>query len=469
MNNYFKLGSQSIKGGILFGNLTPGGIFSNKPYQENLELFFNSQANNGVGGGANNINSDCDKKYLLTLEKLKESLQKELDNEIEISDKLFKTFLTNSIQLLIDYNDARNYVFYGSAYSELAYNITFLKDNYHYKAYLAEKNANITLNYLSNNRTEILIKKTNIKLGFEVFNLQEKNNLDFTKFVIEDKDKNEYKIIDYETPLYNEITSITFNSNNTLVNTSLPHNLVTGERVKIKLSNNKQLNDIFYIEVISATQIQLFKDRLRLTDIIITNPLSYDNEARLRKYVELYTYIGDYDIRFVVKGNIPLSNLLQYEEGADTYYGLQLKRNKQYYFDFDNNLSDLQKWLLNKTILKPWPRQVLTDNLLFSGGEFEAWISDTGNFQYTFNYEEDGYGAYTNELALELSITSCLYLDEEWTNQLLRKTIPHYLIDEFRDEEGLFKRLILMMSWFWDQLRLYINFLSLNFISKNVL
>lgn len=473
MENYFKLGSQAIKGGILFGNLTPAGIFSNKPYQENLDLFTTQQSNNGIGGAINSINNNCDKKYLLTLEKLRESLQKELDSDIEISDKLFKSFLTNSIQLLVDYNDARNFIFYGSSYSELAYNILFLIQNYHYKAYLAKQNANITFNYLTNNRTEILIKKSNIKLGGEVFNLQEKNDLDFTKFVIEDKEGNEFKIIDYETPLYDAITSITFGTTNTLVDTAVPHNLITGDRVKIKLSNNKKLNNIFYAEVISPTQIKLFSDRLRLNNVIVTTPVAYDNEARARKYVDLYTYVGDYDIRFVVQGNIPLANLLQYNEGTDIFYGVQLKRNKQYYFDFENSLTDLQKNLLNKTILKPWPRQAVTDNLLFQGAEFEAWISDTGNFQYSFNYEEDGFGSYTNELSLELSITSALYLDEEWTNQLLRKTIPHYLIDELRDSEGLFKRFILMMAWFWDQIRLYINFLTynhhLNYTSYNQL
>ncbi len=460
MENYFQLGSQAIKGGILFGNLTPAGIFSNKPYQENLDLFLEQLNNNS--SSSNNINEDCDKKYLLTLGKLKESLQKELDKDLEISDKLFKSFLTNSIQLLIDYDDARNYIFYGSSYSELAYNILFLIDNYHYKAYLAKKNSNITLNYLTNNRTEILIKKSEIVLGGDVFNLQEKDNLDFTKFVIEDKELNEYKILDYETPLYQEISSIAFNTSDTIIDTILPHNLITGDRVKIKLSNNKKLNNIFYVEEISPTQIKIFSDKIRLNNVIVPNANLYDNEARLRKYVELYTYTGDYDIRFVVQGNIPIANLLQYTEGADIFYGLQLKRNKQYYFDFENKLTDLQKRLLNKTIAKPWPRQPITNNILFQGALFEEWITDAGNFQSSFNYEDDGFGSYNNELALELSITGALYLDEEWTNQLLRKTVPHYLIDELRDSEGLFKRFILMMAWFWDQIRLYINFLTYN-------
>lgn len=475
MRNYFKLGSESIKGGILFGNLTPGGIFSNLPYQDNLDLFLEKK--NNITNSFQNNNQDCDKKYLLTLSKMKESLENELNNEVEISEKLFKTFLSNSIQLLIDYNDVRNFIFYGSSYSELSYNILFLINNFTYQAFLSKKNITIPsgfLNYLSNNRTEILIKKSDILLGNEIYDLKEKENIDYTKFIIVDKEGFEYKIIDFENPIYNEINNITFNNSNTIIE-CINHNFITGDMVKIKLSENNKLNNIFYCEVISPDEIIIYEDRLRLKPVIINNALLF-NEERIKKYVDLYTYTGDYNIRLVVEGNIPFSNLIQYKidnNSSDIYYGIKLKRNKQYYFDFENNLSDFQKHLLNKSINKPWPRQVLTDNILFQGQEFEAWLTDTGNFQKSFNYEEDGYGAYTNELNLELSITSALYLDEEWTNQILRKTLPHYLIDELRDSEGLFKRLILMMAWFWDQLRLYINFISynhhLNYTSYNQL
>jgi len=106
------IGVDSLKGGYFAnGNLIPNGLF---PVVPNFKTY-------------NKPNVQTSEKIILTLQQVKDSLQKTLNNQNQIVDDItVERYLYETINLLIDYRDIRNYVFFGSANTEIAYNINFL-------------------------------------------------------------------------------------------------------------------------------------------------------------------------------------------------------------------------------------------------------------------------------------------------------------------------------------------------------
>lgn len=455
--NFLQLGNTAIKGGIFFGNqLTPSGVFKNVPDSFQPDVFQTPEETSGQV-----VFNRCNANIQLTLDKLKESISNELDPDVIVTDKLFKEFLSNSAKLLIDYRDLRNFIFFGSAYTELSYNLIHLIDNYPYKAYIASNASAISL-VNSSNKTYIEFTSNEINKGLEVFNLKESQTDNLINFVVLDKNGRQYKVLDFESPIYNSISTINFLNTGVEITTSTPHLLTDGKEIKIKQCNIEELNNFFYVEVIDSITIRLYSNSLLTVPKVITTSLIYNGNARIRLKNTIYN--SPYTIRLVIEGNLTSSQYISLTEGVDTFEGFLLQRSNQYYIEFDNSLTDFQRQLLNKTISKPWPRELITQNITFKTTEFEDWILDPGNFRLQYNYDDDpGYiQNYYSDLKTELIIASAIIMDEDETNQLLRKALPAYVIDELRDQDAMFKRFVLIAAWLFDQIKLYINFIAYN-------
>lgn len=456
--DFLQLGNTAIKGGIFFGNqLTPSGVFKNVPDSYQPDVFAQDSTINGQ-----TVFNRCSSNVELTLDKLKESLANSLaQQDITISDKLFREFLSNSAKLLIDYRDLRNFVFFGSAYTELSYNLVNLINNYPYKAYIASSTGSISVTNLDN-KTYIEFTNAEINKGNEVFNLKESQTDNLINFVLVDKNGNQYKVLDYESPIYNPITVVNLAPTGVEITTANPHGYTDGLEIKIKKCNIPELNNDFFVEVIDATHIRLYQNASLTSPKVLVSAVIYDGLARIREKVPVYG--TTYGIRLVIEGNLTPGQYISLLENLTTYEGFLLQRNNQYYIEFNNTTTDFQKQLLNKTITKPWPREVVTDNILFKTQEFDEWILDPGNFRLQYNYEDDpGFiENYYSDLNTELVIASAMIMDEDETNQLLRKAFPSYVIDELRDQDAMFKRFILIAGWLFDQIKLYINFIAYN-------
>ena len=136
-NSSNEAGKDAIKGGIFFGsNLTPTGTF------ENIPQFINSA----------DYTTSTEPRITMTLAKLKEQLQADakIKNESSsdvLSDTSINSFLTTYVQLLIDYKDLRNFIFFGSSYVEMKFQINYLIDNYPYKSFVARDIVNPLLEH----------------------------------------------------------------------------------------------------------------------------------------------------------------------------------------------------------------------------------------------------------------------------------------------------------------------------------
>lgn len=456
--DFLQLGNTAIKGGIFFGNqLTPSGVFKNVPDSFQPDVFAQDTTTSGQ-----TVFDRCSSNVELTLDKLKESLEKSIaQQDITISDKLFREFLSNSAKLLIDYRDLRNFIFFGSAYTELSYNLVNLIDNYPYKAYIASSTGAISITN-QDNKTYIEFTNDEINKGLEVFNLKESQTDNLINFVLVDKNDNQYKVLDYESPIYNPITAIVLAPTGVEIETANPHGYTDSLEIKIKKCNIPELNNDFFVEVIDPTHVRLYQNASLTSPKVLVSPIVYDGLARIREKVP--TYGTTYGIRLVIEGNLTPGQYITLVEGLTTYDGFLLQRNNQYYIEFNNATTDFQKQLLNKTVTKPWPREIVTDNIMFKSQEFDEWILDPGNFRLQYNYEDDpGFiENYYSDLNTELVIASAMIMDEDETNQLLRKAFPSYVIDELRDQDAMFKRFVLIAGWLFDQIKLYINFIAYN-------
>ena len=242
--NSNELGKDLGKGGV-FGtsNLTPAGTFSNKP------RFFEY-----------NATKDSDAKITLTLERVKQSIKDQLKEEegsgFEESDILVESFLYEFTNLLIDYRDLRNHVFFGSAYTELAYNIKWIVENYPYKFLIATETIfldtiNSEFSFTNNSaleETTFVINQSAIKDGAEEFNFYDNNiNFNWLDYDLVDKNNRRYPIKNVTVP-YNSasgiyiITNIStysiintgFTTYTTLkLTTNVPHNYIVGQGINL--------------------------------------------------------------------------------------------------------------------------------------------------------------------------------------------------------------------------------------------
>ena len=151
------LGGDAIKGGIFWGSsLTPSGTFSNIPNTTQVNI----------------PQIVLEPSLQLTLAKYQEQLllaaQQNTGNSSSslLSQSTYNTlstFVTTYVQLLIDYSDLRNFVFFQSSYNELTYHINLLSSTYPFKSSFGcdvTLGKAITLNYISGN-TQIIFRNPN--------------------------------------------------------------------------------------------------------------------------------------------------------------------------------------------------------------------------------------------------------------------------------------------------------------------
>lgn len=361
INSNNPLGQDSIKGGIFFGsNLTPGGTFSNVPQTTASQPPFIA----------------VEAKVVLTLQQIKEELQKTASSELGVhtdilSPASINAFLQSYVQLLIDYSDMRNYVFFGSAYTELSYQVNFLTKNYPYKAYFAK---DVDLG---------LITITPITGG---------------------------SIVSF---VYSEVLQpANYSFNN------------SGETIWVNYDLVDKNNTRFPITNITFTG---------------TGPTM--------------------TIDITVEGTMSVNNFIEFNPVVSTTYkGFVISPKLEVLKEFDVTISPMQRELLNEGNPSPWPRDFITNNIQTSGSDYDNWIADPSNMVSGYNVDELGYVTNTE---VGLSLTSGMTLDDTVTNQLIRKAVPHRLVDELRDtDDKYFTRFILLAGKMFDTIKVYIDFLK---------
>lgn len=549
------LAGDSIKGGIFFGSsLTPSGSFSNIPQT----ITFNPPT----------IPQTASIK--LTLEELKAALQQSAKTEFNstnkaLSDKAVNDVITDTtIKLLIDYRDIRNFVFFGSAYTELAFNINYLIANYPYKAFLARPITSpvIELNLLNGGYTEIVINNTDLYLpGTYSYQEDGKTNwpgdisIDHSGFDVIDELGNRFPVVSFHSNAGALLTSATnatpivlttlnphgfyfaniTNATNAspIVVTSLGHGLSFGTQVIISgvtgntaangtwyvgnvtantfglftdtsatvpvvgngvyggggtiqlptevevydVQGNTAANGQFYAKILSSTTLSLYTNSALTVGAVGNGTFVVGDGARVRKVPLSY---GNYTIRYKIKGNLSYNNLVNYQDvNTVNYKGIILSPKVAAITDFDLSITSMQKQLLAGAPINPtsWPREDVTENILYQGEIFDAWIaSDNNFFLIDPNNPNDLLLAATYEYQTNpgLNLKRAGTLDETVTDQLARRAIPHRIIDETHDtEDGYFRRFVLLAGQQFDIIRSYITFLrytkSLNYTTYNQL
>lgn len=497
------LGKDISSNGI-FGNLTPGGTFSNTP------LFYQY-----------NPTKDSDVKLTLTLQKVKDSIKKQLNIENGSSsadDKLVESFLYEFTSLLIDYRDLRNHVFFGSAYTELAYNIKFIIDNYPYLFLISTKtnfldteNAEFTYsNNVSKEQTTIYFNESAIKDCQEEFNFFD-NNIDFNwlNYDLVDKNNTRYPIINVITPYQSttifdiqSITLVTVNDSNipydTLqIQTTSPHGYLRGQAINItdNLISENTLNDNYIISKIISADTFLIVNKYAGNKILqndldlvteAVNPIWFSNistgylgKARM---FPLSLNQKPYTIKLVVEGNFTEAQFLNYKDDLNIEYsGFTLSPKQSIVSDFYYNLTPVQKMLLSPAPINPtpWPRRIETNNIQHLTAttdvelDFINWLKSPTNSYIKDNTDQDDDLA-ASDIYNEYRLVRALALDETATNQLLRRCIPSDVISELNDtNNAYFQRFILIAGWLFDQINMYIKFIkythSLNYSDYNQL
>ncbi len=240
-------GVDTIKGGIFFGsNLTPAGTFSNVPNYL-----------------VTNPTLSTTPSLVLTLQMVKDSLNQAIKNQTGASstnNSTLESYLVEFVDLLIDYRDIRNYVFYGSANTELAYNINWLINNYPYQTLISEPETNsfISFNYYVDNgieMTDIVFPETYyftstnyvrvISDNFNFFNLYDDSiTQPWSNYEIVDNNNNRYKITNVVTPYKSSTIFDVLNIENITetivfpatydtvrITTTSPHNYIVGQNI----------------------------------------------------------------------------------------------------------------------------------------------------------------------------------------------------------------------------------------------
>ena len=502
-----------ITRGNVFGDnsLTPGGTFSNKP------RYFEY-----------NPTQDSEAKIVLTLERVKEAIKDQLKKEegegFENSEILVESFLYEFTNLLIDYRDLRNHVFFGSAYTELAYNIRYLIQNFPYKFLIATETDTLETvdslfsfdNDAAAEETTFIIKQDAIKDGIEEFNFFD-NNIEFNwlNYDLIDINGRRYPVKKVITP-YNATTGIfeiSNISNYTMVPTGYPsfdtlqittigaHNYQVGQGINIyetKLVNGnleKTLDENYIvIKIIDATHfaivnkyagLKILRGEFDLVTEAVEIPAGYtfDNFGRVRM-IPLSLNNRPYEIKIIIQGNLTNSQLLNYQDDLDVEYsGFMLAQKQVKISEFDYTLTPIQKMLLAPESINPtpWPRRSITDNIqhLSSPSDYNPredsfidWLQSPSNS--TLRGTQDDTDLAFSDPFFEYRLVSALALDETQTNQLLRRCIPHDVISELNDtENGYFQRFILIAGWMFDQIRVYVKFIKythhLNYTEYNQL
>ena len=573
-------GNDAIKGNIFFGNnLTPGGTFSNIPQTIASPLATQEQ----------------EAKITLTLAQIQEELRRNAQEqqgttEDVLSDQAINVFLQNYVKLLIDYSDLRNFVFFGSAYTELVYHVNFLIKNYPYLGYFA-KNVGTTavdplntiqLTSLPGNQTQVTFQFPNL-LQKGQYTYDNSGETIWTDYELVDVNESRFPItqVDFTQPVLSLVNAT--NTSPIVIQTSQAHGLNAGETVTIQnvlgntaangewrilispipasptaltigveyrvLSSSIVHNSITYYkgQIFTAVNTTFSTGNVALAnefalqnshgDITLTNgayvpasgevvlPYIAINDASATSPIVITTitphslnngdivkiegvlgntaangewsinslspnsfelvnstYNGTYLgsglfinklISYTVDGNITVNNLIEYIPTTGVLYrGLFVSPKLQVINDFYVNLDPVQKELLKPTNPTPWPRDIITNNILFEGSEFDIWTNNPSNM--VSDYQAEDLGVVSTDFSEGLNLTGAITLDESKTNQLIRRAIPHRVIDELRDtDDKLFSRFVLLAGKMFDLIKVYIDFLkytkSLNYTPFNQL
>lgn len=484
VNSNNPLGQDAIKGGIFFGSgLTPNGTFSNVPKSTATNLPTEKQ----------------EATISLTLEKVQEQLREEAKNisnsaDNVLSDTAVNTFLQSFTKLLIDYKDMRNFVFFGSAYTELSYHVNFLINNYPYKSYFAK---NVGVNALNPLNTVSLTYPGGsvTKVGLKLNDILEPGNLNYNTdggtnwidYDIVDKNNTRYPVTNFAytnnsvsvtnfsqagigQPIVLTCTYTIFNGNPT----PDPFTIVNGDIINLINSPISQLNatweiDNFVPSPIVDTIVSLFPVVWR-HDYFFTIELFNSNSITIVSGPTTGNF-QLYDITLTIDGIVNTNSFVEYSPIlGDTFKGFIISPKLLILNDFEVNLDPVQSELISLGNPTPWPRTPVVQNLIVEGNDFITWVENPLNMVY--NYNEQELGIETTDTGLNL--TGALALDENETNQLLRRAIPHRLVDEIRDSENaFFTRFVLLAGKLFDSIKVYIDFLKytheLNYTSFNQL
>jgi len=469
-------GEDALKGGVFFGSsLVPTGSFSNTP---NFYTF--------------NPTEDTKVKIELTLKKITDSLKQQLKDEynytseeLEADNATVERYLYDLTTLLIDYRDLRNFVFFGSAHTEVAYDIKHIIETYPYKTLIADLTTSfdeiIMVNDNANNQTSIIFSENAIRdIGnFKFFDSN--NSFVWSNYDLVDKNNKRYEIISAIAP-YSSV-SIPFISNiqnggtSIKITTAGNHGFLNGQSIEIfevngtLFSNETRINANGKFDVINVTP-----NSFEIIDMFTKEPLtmnfSYTSGGKARM-LPLDINQRPYGFKIIVNGIITFDELLTYTDEIDQngYSGFIISPKQGILNDFELNLSPVESQLLAPAPLNvtPWPRRQITNNIENRINEenpndndinFVNWLSNP-----SLMYVKDG-GPYDDDIAYsdvysEYNILRAQALDESATNQLIRRCIPYDAISELNDaDDGYFQRFILIAGWFFDQFYLYIKFIK---------
>jgi hypothetical protein len=496
------LGEDAIKGGVYFNSsLTPAGTFSNTP-----NFYKYTKPNDTTDG-----------QLVLTLQKIKDSLKEQLKEEdgADVDETYVERFLFEYTSLLIDYKDMRNFVFYGSANTELAYNIKYLIENYPFKYLISTLTTTLgtndalvkIVNRIQDEETDLIFSQDGIRDGIENFNFFDTSiDFDWSTYEIIDQKSNTFPVLKVITPYIsttiNKIVGLVNVSTQTPVTARSPipktystlkittqtaHGYVLGQMVSITetyISNGTEVksmqNDYVISNVISTTEFLIVSkyaaNKILAGDLDmletdgVTIPVGYTlqtGENIIRK-APLDFNDRPYWVKMTIKGNFFENNLTSYENSDGEFSGFIISPNKTVLSEFDYNLTPIQQMLLAPAPINPtpWPRRDMTKNiktLLESSPynqreeDFVSWLQDP-NFMYMNDGVSDDDISFSDGY-MEYRLVRALGLDETYSNQLVRRCIPQDMISEINDTaDADFQRFILIAGWFFDQIRLYIQF-----------
>ena len=469
-------GEDALKGGVFFGSsLVPSGSFSNVPNY----YTYNPTENSKV-------------KVELTLKKIKDSLKQQLQTEynytsaeLDADQTTVESFLYDLTTLLVDYRDLRNFVFFGSAHTEIAYHIKHIIEIYPYKSLIADLTSSldeiIMINDNSTNQTSIIFSQTAIRDIGSLKYFDSDNTFIWSNYDVVDKNNKRYEILSAIAP-YSSV-SIPFISNiengidSVKIITSGNHGFLNGQSIEIfevlgTLAQNEtsiNVNGKFNVINVTNTTFEIIDMN---TKEPLTMNFSYISGGKARM-LPLDINLSPYGFKIIVNGIITLDELITYTDDKDQngYSGFIISPKQGILNDFELNLSPVGKQLLAPSPLNvtPWPRRQLTnnienrinqENINDNDLDFVNWLSDP-----SLMYVNDG-GPYDDDIAYssiysEYNILRAQALDESATNQLIRRCIPYEAISELNDgDDGYYQRFVLIAGWFFDQLYLYIKFVK---------
>lgn len=465
-------GKDAIKGGIFFGsNLTPTGAFENVPqFTKSAEYTTSSEP-----------------RITMTLALFREQLQNDAKTKNQsstdvLSEASVTAFLVNYVQLLIDYKDLRNFIFFGSSIVEMKYQIDYLRNNYPYKAFIARDITEPYLLTLINYTDSILGAVTDLVFRFD--DIQQGANYAFDvtgktlwpNFEVQDADGNRHPI----TTLNNAITS----------------NLDIETFPSITFHREVGGND-YGVEELKIDDILTFVDRITgdikatarvssgivqsgVNTVCVIDPLIWTlDEFGIPIYTSLTAgVVGDYVITpasicsITVDGAFTINDYIQwFKNDLEHFKGFVITPTIARLVDFESNLDGIKKLLLDALNPMPWPRSPITNNLIIEDEDYDNWLMDPNNLIINYNPDKDGLAGEPNS---GFNMVSAWTMDESATNQLLMRCIPHRLVDEINDiDDRYFTRFIWLAGKMFDTVKLYIDFLkythTLNYTEFNQL